>query len=57
MDAVWLTTLMPASEGLFVGPMVAQIRLLASDVLQATGLGSAEAAALIRSVDPHRVEG
>ncbi len=52
LDAVWLTTLMPASEGLFVAPMVAQIRLLASDLLQATGMGSAQAAALIRTVDP-----
>ncbi len=35
--------------GLFTGPIVAQVRLSSSDLLQASGLSGAEAAALIRS--------
>jgi uncharacterized membrane protein YgaE (UPF0421/DUF939 family) len=36
--------------GLFTAPMIAQIRLSASDLLQSTGLTAAEAAAAIRAV-------
>ncbi len=39
-----------SAEGLFTAPMIAQIRLSASDLLQATDLSAAEAAAAIRAV-------
>jgi uncharacterized membrane protein YgaE (UPF0421/DUF939 family) len=47
------TSAAAAVDGLFTAPMVAQIRLSASDLLQATDLSAAEAAAAIRAVgDP-----
>jgi uncharacterized membrane protein YgaE (UPF0421/DUF939 family) len=47
------TSAAAAVDGLFTAPMVAQIRLSASDLLQATDLSAAEAAAAIRAMgDP-----
>jgi uncharacterized membrane protein YgaE (UPF0421/DUF939 family) len=47
------TSAAASAEGLFTAPMIAQIRLSASDLLQATDLSAAEAAAAIRAVgDP-----
>jgi uncharacterized membrane protein YgaE (UPF0421/DUF939 family) len=52
LDAVSTTAAAPA-EGLFTAPMVAQIRLSASDLLQATDMNVQEAATAIRAVgDP-----
>ena len=52
LDAV-ATAAGAAAEGLFTAPMVAQIRLSASDLLQATDMTVAEAATAIRAVgDP-----
>jgi hypothetical protein len=49
LDAVATAAASPA-EGLFTAPMVAQIRLSASDLLQATDMTVDEAAAAIRAV-------
>ena len=49
LDAV-ATATAATSEGLFTNPMVAQIRLSASDLLQATDLTVGEAATAIRAV-------
>jgi uncharacterized membrane protein YgaE (UPF0421/DUF939 family) len=49
LDAVATAAAAPA-EGLFTAPMVAQIRLSASDLLQATDMTVAEAATAIRAV-------
>jgi hypothetical protein len=38
-----------ATPGLFTGPLVAQVRLSASDLLQASGLSSPETATAIRA--------
>lgn len=46
-----------AAGGLFSAPMLAQVRLTASDLLQATGLGLEESAALIRAVGDPRDDG
>lgn len=52
LDAVTTAAAAPA-EGLFTAPMVAQIRLSASDLLQATDMTVTEAATAIRAVgDP-----
>ncbi len=50
LDAVTTATRAP-TEGLFTVPMVAQIRLSASDLLQATDMTVAEAAAAIRALE------
>lgn len=52
LSAVVAATTGPLGSGLFTAPMVAQVRLIASDLLQATDLGTADAAALIRSLEP-----
>jgi uncharacterized membrane protein YgaE (UPF0421/DUF939 family) len=49
LDAV-ATASAASAEGLFTAPMVAQLRLSASDLLQATDLTSDEAATAIRAV-------
>lgn len=49
LDAVATATAI-AAEGLFTAPMVAQIRLSASDLLQATDMSVSEAAMVIRAV-------
>lgn len=49
LDAVATAAAAPA-EGLFTAPMVAQIRLSASDLLQATDMTADEAATAIRAV-------
>lgn len=49
LDAVAAATA-SAAEGLFTAPMVAQIRLSASDLLQATDMSVSEAATAIRAV-------
>lgn len=51
VSAVATALAAPPGSGLFTGPMVAQIRLTASDLLQATDLRTAEAAAMIRAVE------
>ncbi len=52
IEAVRLATEARRDEGLFTAPMVAQVRLMSSDLLQATDLSADEAASMIRGVDP-----
>ena len=51
VEAVRIASQARTDEGLFTAPMVAQVRLMSSDLLQATDLSVEEAASMIRGVD------